>query len=212
MTTSDERALLDTNIVVYAADAGSPFHVPAKELRDRGFRGELPLVISPQVLLEFFAVITNPRRVQTPRSPQEATAEMAKYMRSRRIRMIYPGADILRRVLALRKIHRSSRVPYHLRSGKPGGSYDTKRHTVVAAALLAGLAVVICSGTKHSGEAQAVGPTILDPNLAVNFASERGCWGSPCTRTSLPTPQSTSIGRRVPPVRTQACSAIRQGE
>ena len=105
MTTSDERALLDTNIVVYAADAGSPFHVPAKELRDRGFRGELPLVISPQVLLEFFAVITHPRRVQTPRSPQEATAEMAKYMRSRRIRMIYPGADILRRVLAVHAQH-----------------------------------------------------------------------------------------------------------
>jgi predicted nucleic acid-binding protein len=102
MTTSDERALLDTNVLVYAADAGSPFHEPAKQLRDRGFRGEIPLVVSPQVLLEFF---TNPRRVQTPRFPQEATAEITKYMGSRRIRTIHPRTDILRRVLALHAQH-----------------------------------------------------------------------------------------------------------
>jgi toxin-antitoxin system PIN domain toxin len=105
MTTSDERALLDTNVLIYAADAGSPFHEPARQLRDRGFRGELPLVVSPQVLLEFFAVVTNSRRVQAPRSPQEATAEMAKYMRSHHIRTIYPRPDILQRVLALHAQH-----------------------------------------------------------------------------------------------------------
>jgi predicted nucleic acid-binding protein len=101
MTISDEPALLDTNVLVYAADASSPFHEAARQLRDCGGRGEIPLVVSPQVLLEFFAVITHPRRVHTPRSPQEASAEMAKYMRARRIRTIYPGPDILRRVLAL---------------------------------------------------------------------------------------------------------------
>ena len=100
MTISDEPAWLDTNVLVYAADAGSPLHDTARQLRDRGVRGEIPLVVSPQVLLEFFAVITHPRRVQTPRSPQEASAEMAKYLRSRRIGTIYPGPDILRRVLA----------------------------------------------------------------------------------------------------------------
>jgi uncharacterized protein len=105
MTTSEEHALLDTNVLVYAADADSPFHEPARQLRDRGFRGKTPLAVSPQVLLEFFAVITSPRRVQTARSPQEATAEMAKYMRSRRIRTIYPRTDILHRVLALHAQH-----------------------------------------------------------------------------------------------------------
>ena len=105
MTISDEPALLDTNVLVYAADAGSPLHEAAKQLRDRGVRGEVPLVVSPQVLLEFFAVVTHPRRVHTPRSPQEASAEMAKYMRSRRIRTIYPGTDLLQRVLALHAQH-----------------------------------------------------------------------------------------------------------
>lgn len=96
----------DANVVVYAADAGSPFHEAARQLRDRGFRGEIPVVVSSQVLLEFFAVITNPQRGQAPRSPQEATAEMAKYMRSHRIQTIYPRTDILWRVLALHAQHR----------------------------------------------------------------------------------------------------------
>jgi predicted nucleic acid-binding protein len=69
MTISNEPALLATNVLVYAADAGSPFHEAARQLRDRGVHGGIPLGVSPQVLLEFFAVITHPRRVQTPRSP-----------------------------------------------------------------------------------------------------------------------------------------------
>ena len=103
MTTS-EIALLDTNILVYAADTTAEFHHPARELRDRGIHGELPLAASPQVFTEFFAVITNPRRVQQPRSPEEAREEIAKYVRSA-IRKIYPGTDILDRVLTLLEEH-----------------------------------------------------------------------------------------------------------
>ena len=62
MSTSNDRALVDTNVLVYAADTSSSFHEPSRQLRDRGFRGEVPLVVTPQVLMEFFAVITSPRR------------------------------------------------------------------------------------------------------------------------------------------------------
>ena len=40
MTTS-ELALLDTNILVYAADERSAFHASAKQRRDRGMQGEI---------------------------------------------------------------------------------------------------------------------------------------------------------------------------
>jgi predicted nucleic acid-binding protein len=103
MTISD-ITLLDTNILVYAADTTAEFHQPARELRDHGIRGELPLAVSPQILMEFFAVITNPRRVQQPRSPEEARAEIDKYVRSA-IRKIHPGTDILNRVLTLLEQH-----------------------------------------------------------------------------------------------------------
>jgi predicted nucleic acid-binding protein len=54
--------------------------------------------------MEFFAVITNPRRVQQARSPQEARTEVEKYVHSS-IRKIHPGADILNRVLTLLEQH-----------------------------------------------------------------------------------------------------------
>jgi predicted nucleic acid-binding protein len=85
MSTSDNRALVDTNVPVYAADTASAFHEPSRQLRDRGFRGEVALVVTPQVLMEFFAVITSARRVTTPRSPEEARAEVEKYARAANI-------------------------------------------------------------------------------------------------------------------------------
>ena len=104
MTTS-EVTLLDTNILVYAADETSEFYVPAKEIRDRGVQGDIPVAVSAQILFEFFAVITNPRRVTQPRSPQEAQEEMEKYLQAPQIRKIYPGEDITNRVLALLQQH-----------------------------------------------------------------------------------------------------------
>ena len=104
MTTS-ELALLDTNILVYAADETSEFHVASKQLRDRGVQGDIPVAVSPQILFEFFAVVTNPRRVMQPRSPQEARDEMEKYFRAATIRKIYPGDDIVERMLALLQQH-----------------------------------------------------------------------------------------------------------
>ena len=105
MSTSDPHALVDTNVLVYAADTTSAFHESARQLRDRGFRGELSLVVTPQVLLEFFAVMTNPRRVTNPRSPQEAREEMAKYVQATSIGKIYPPADVMARILGLLADH-----------------------------------------------------------------------------------------------------------
>jgi hypothetical protein len=39
--------------------------------------------------MEFFAVITSPRRVTTPCSPEEARAEVEKYTRANRPQKIY---------------------------------------------------------------------------------------------------------------------------
>jgi len=38
MTTS-ETSLLDTNVLVYAADETSPFHPAARAIREKGLRG-----------------------------------------------------------------------------------------------------------------------------------------------------------------------------
>ena len=74
MTTS-EISLLDTNILVYAADETSPSHQAAIALREKGLKGEIPLCICPQVLNEFFAIVTDPKRVSHPRTQKEALLE-----------------------------------------------------------------------------------------------------------------------------------------
>ena len=105
MSTSKDRALVDTKVLVYAADTSSSFHERSRRLRDRGFRGEVPLVVTPQVLMEFFAVITSPRRVTTPRSPEEARAEVEKYARAENIVKMYPDRTTLEQTLDLLQHH-----------------------------------------------------------------------------------------------------------
>jgi predicted nucleic acid-binding protein len=41
MTTSDNVGLLDTNVLVYAADELSPHYRHASTLQDKGLRGDL---------------------------------------------------------------------------------------------------------------------------------------------------------------------------
>ena len=103
MNTSDNRVLVDTNVLVYAADTNSPFHDASKQLRDRGFRGEIRLVVTPQILMEFFAVVTSPRRVTLSRSSEEACEEVEKYVRADHIQKIYPDSAALERTLGLLK-------------------------------------------------------------------------------------------------------------
>jgi len=66
--------MVDPNIPVYAADQGSTFPEPARRLRDQGEQEAVALAVSPQVLLECFAVSTDPQRVQPARPSQEAWA------------------------------------------------------------------------------------------------------------------------------------------
>ena len=106
---TSEVALLDTNILIYAADETSPFYQAAKALREKGLRGEILLCICPQVLNEFFATVTNPQRVSNPRTQNEARLEMEKYFFSKNIIKIYPGSDVIEKTLDLLKRYEVTR-------------------------------------------------------------------------------------------------------
>jgi len=103
MSTSNETALVDTNVLIYAADETSPFHQAAKELRDKGVKGDIALCICPQLLSEFYAVITDPRRTAQPRSSQEASSEIEKYLLHENLLKIYPVAGVIEKLLELLK-------------------------------------------------------------------------------------------------------------
>ena len=51
-------SLIDTNILVYANNEDSPFHLKSKEILEKALNGELSTAFSIQNLLEFYAIIT----------------------------------------------------------------------------------------------------------------------------------------------------------
>jgi predicted nucleic acid-binding protein len=64
----DERALVDANILVYAASPSALQHQASRSLLESDVR----LCLAPQVLAEFYAVVTDRRRVTIPFTPTEA--------------------------------------------------------------------------------------------------------------------------------------------
>ncbi len=60
------KILLDSNILVYAYDKLSANHEQAKKIMNKALKGEIDACLSAQVLYEFFAVITNPKRASSP--------------------------------------------------------------------------------------------------------------------------------------------------
>lgn len=59
-------SLLDTNILVYANNEDSPFHIPCKALVEKAINGQFRVAIAIQNLIELYAVITDKRRVEHP--------------------------------------------------------------------------------------------------------------------------------------------------
>lgn len=72
--------LLDTNILVYAADEENAVFTKAKEIRDKAVSGELEACVSLQNLTEFYSAITSSKQVEKPLTPKEAKGEVVKYL------------------------------------------------------------------------------------------------------------------------------------
>jgi toxin-antitoxin system PIN domain toxin len=95
--------LLDSNILIYSHQALSKFHARSRALLSKCLRGDLSLCVCPQVLNEFYGVITNPRRVTNPVSPEKVTAEVEMYVKAKNILKIHPKENILDIIVDLLK-------------------------------------------------------------------------------------------------------------
>jgi len=79
---------LDTNVLVYAADESFPLHTAAREMRDHAAAEHQKIRLCYSVLLEFFAVVTDSRRVGNPLPPAEAWREVDAYLNT--FEVLYP--------------------------------------------------------------------------------------------------------------------------
>ena len=78
----ETRVFLDTNILVYAINIDSASHPSAAALIKEISAGTLKTCMSPQILCEFFATVTNPRKFRRPLSSSEATGIITGYLES----------------------------------------------------------------------------------------------------------------------------------
>lgn len=72
MTATPDLALVDANVWIYAVDSLSAFFPRARRLVERATSSDAGLCVAPQTFAEFFAVVTNPRRVAHPKTADEA--------------------------------------------------------------------------------------------------------------------------------------------
>jgi predicted nucleic acid-binding protein len=106
---SDSPALVDTNVVVYAVYPESEHHAASRALLDKAQSGMVPLCVTLQTLAEFYAVVTDARRVTVPRQPEEAIGTMESILNVPSITLLPVPGDALSRLIALARKYRVTR-------------------------------------------------------------------------------------------------------
>lgn len=145
-TISSETTLIDTNVLVYAFDKTSPHHATCRELRDRGASGNVDVCLAPQVLFEFFAVVTNENLVTRPASTAAALAEIDKLPAS--FPIATPPSDVHVRAVQLMRA-----------TGFGGrGIFDV---ALAATMIGSGLSKIYTYDAKRSGKIPGI--TVLTP-------------------------------------------------
>lgn len=77
---SASRAAVDANVLVYSVYPSAPQHAPARRLIDSAAKPTADLGVLPQTLAEFFAVVTNPKRVAPALSASEAVRDVEAFL------------------------------------------------------------------------------------------------------------------------------------
>lgn len=97
--------LFDANILVHAHTAESPFYIAAQQLRDQATQGAIEACVSPQVLCEFYSVVTDDRLVKPALTPSQAKKELHTYWHASGFRKILPKEGTITRLAGLLDRH-----------------------------------------------------------------------------------------------------------
>jgi predicted nucleic acid-binding protein len=86
--------LIDSNILVFAANEDSPHQKSALEIMNKVITGKINACLAYQTLYEFYAIIIDPKRVEHPILPQKAQEIIELYMRASNVKKIFPKRPI----------------------------------------------------------------------------------------------------------------------
>jgi toxin-antitoxin system PIN domain toxin len=96
-----ESALLDTNVLVYGYFMESPQHEASRALLDKAQDADANLCIAPQNLVEFFSIVTSPRRVTKAKTPAEAVTLVDELLALPGLMLLTVPADVVARWLQI---------------------------------------------------------------------------------------------------------------
>ena len=72
--------LIDTNVLVYSVAASAPQRIASRSLIDKAKDPSVGFYVFPHILAEFFAIVTNPKRVSPAKTPQEALVVIEQFL------------------------------------------------------------------------------------------------------------------------------------
>jgi predicted nucleic acid-binding protein len=97
MTAAPDPALVDTNVLVYAVFPAMPDHPASRALVDTAKSAGANLCVAPQNLIEFFAVVTDPRRVTQPKTSDEAPQAIDDFLMLPGLALLPVPGDLMTR-------------------------------------------------------------------------------------------------------------------
>jgi len=96
-----ERALLDTNVLVYALYEQDEHHTASAALLQRAQQPAAAYCLTPQSVAEFYAVVTDRRRVTVAKPPAEALAALANILSLPGLTLLPVPVDVVARLTDL---------------------------------------------------------------------------------------------------------------
>src|SRR5438552_8067592 len=103
MTTTSDPALLDTNVLVYALFPAVPEHAASRALVDTAKTAGVNLCVAPQNLVEFYAGVTDAKRVTQPKTVDETLQAIDDILALPGLRLLPVPVDVIARWQGLRR-------------------------------------------------------------------------------------------------------------
>lgn len=98
---SADRHLVDTNVLVYALFPSAPQHPASRTLVEAGRDPAAGLCVFPQMMAEFFSIVTNPKRVSPAKTAAEALQAVEQFLALPGLTLLSFPADVVSRWVAL---------------------------------------------------------------------------------------------------------------
>ncbi|QDZ39725.1 PIN domain-containing protein [Euhalothece natronophila Z-M001] len=90
------QTFLDTNVLVYSIDLSSENRDKHRAALETIRPNETEILcISPQILAEFYAVVTSSKSITNPISPQEAVSRIKRFSQMPNLRILPPPENLI---------------------------------------------------------------------------------------------------------------------